>query len=126
MKAGLLPDAELALMEGIWAESAPVTTAVLMHSVGATRGWKIQTLSTLLKRLVAREFLSVQKGAGRELLYTPLVTREAYVNTQTRTFLNRVHMGSFSSFLSAFGASLTHEELSELEEFVSSAKEEGL
>lgn len=124
MKTTLLPDAEFEVMETVWAQGGTVTTPLLMEALGAKRGWKIQTLATLLKRLTERGFLFVSKGEGRELRYRPLVTREMYLAEETRQFIKKVHNDSFSSLLAAMGGKLSERDIEELETLIRSAREE--
>lgn len=122
MKNDVLPEAEFEVMEAVWALKGPVTTPVLMEALGNRRGWKIQTLASLLKRLTARGFLSAYKGQGRELHYTALIARPEYLARETEQFVKKVHNNSFTSLLSALGGRLTDKELTELEDFVKNEK----
>ena len=109
MRDHRLPEAEFIVMKAIWAEGAPVTSSKLMGKVGIERGWKPQTLLTLLSRLTERGFIDALPGKGREKLFTPLSTRDEYLAQETRTFIDEVHGRSISSLLAA----LNRESLSE-------------
>lgn len=124
MKTSMLPDAEFEVMEAIWARGGAATTPMLMDALGERRGWKIQTLATLLKRLTERGFLTVKKGEGRELLYRPIITREEYLAEETRQFVKKVHNDSFSSLLAAMGGELSDKDIDELETLIRSRREE--
>jgi predicted transcriptional regulator len=50
------------------------------------RGWKKQTVFTLLNRLVEKGFLSSTK-TGKERYYEPLVEREDYLRQETGRFV---------------------------------------
>lgn len=110
-----LPEAEFEVMNEIWKYEPPVTTHVLMQTVGAAKGWKAPSLITLLNRLIERGFLSSQKQ-GKERLYSPLVSRDEYLRYETQGFLERVHGNSLTSFLQAVsgGAKLSQQEIEEL------------
>ena len=58
-------------------------------------------------------------------LYTPLVEREAYVEEESRSFLERLHGGSLSSLVAALcpDTRLTEEDVAALERIL--GKEEG-
>lgn len=109
MKESRLPEAEFAIMKYIWGVTPPVTSAMVMANVGLARGWKPQTGLTLLARLCERGFLSTQKGPGREKTFTPLISREQYLEMETSAFVSDVHGRSVSSLL----ASLSREKLTD-------------
>lgn len=95
-----LSDSELTLMEKIWECSGPVTAAWLVEQFSDTRGWKSQTVSTFLSRLVEKEMLTCEKH-GVQNRYAVAVTQEQYRAQETRSFLEAVHGGSVSSFLAS-------------------------
>lgn len=110
-----LPEAEFEVMSEIWKLEPPVTTHMLMETVGAARGWKAPSLITLLNRLIERGFLSTGKR-GKERFYMPLVTREEYLRFETQGFLERMHGNSLTSFLQAVhgGAKLSRADIEQL------------
>ena len=109
MKEHRLPEAEFIVMKAIWSEDVPVTSAQIMSKAGAERGWKPQTLLTLLSRLTERGFIDALPGKGREKLFTPLISRDEYLARETSAFIDEVHGRSITSLLAA----LNRENLSE-------------
>ena len=110
-----LPDAELEVMQALWAlDHYPAHTADIAQ--GLSRDWKAPTLIKLLSRLEERGFVQAQKE-GRANVYTPLVDREDYLRTESRSFLARLHGGSLSSLVAALypETKLTQEDVEELE-----------
>ena len=71
-----LSESEMEIMRVIWDAGEPVT-AVWLLEVFAHKGWKIQTVSTFLSRLVEKGVLSVERR-GRSNFYTPAVTEQGY------------------------------------------------
>ena len=69
-----LPDAELEVMQAIWACKAPVARADIEKHLFQTHPMALTTLLTLLTRLSEKGFLSIEK-VGRRSLYTPLFLR---------------------------------------------------
>lgn len=65
-----LPDAEFDIMKVVWANEPPITTNIIMEQLGNGRGWKAQTVISLMLRLVDRGFLSTEKQ-GKERTITP-------------------------------------------------------
>ena len=110
-----LPDAELEVMQALWSiGSYPAHTADIAAHL--QRDWKAPTLLKLLSRLEERGFVQAQKE-GRANVYTPLVDREDYLRTESRSFLARLHGGSLSSLVTALypETKLTQEDVEELE-----------
>ncbi len=93
-----LPDAEFEIMNEIWKTTPPITTNILMERLGEKKKWKVQTLISMLNRLVKREFLSTEKK-GKERTYLPLVTKEDYLKFETENFIERFHENSIISLV---------------------------
>ena len=101
MKEHRLPEAELTVMKAIWASGGPMTSAQIMREAGEGRGWKPQTLLTLLTRLTARGFSEARPGKGQEKLFCARISREEYLTRETSAFMDEVHGHSISSLLAA-------------------------
>ena len=113
-----LPDAELEVMQAIWACSAPVARAEIEEILFQSHPMALTTLLTLLSRLGEKGFLTVMKN-GRRSYYIPLVSREDYLAAQSRNFLQKLCGGSISAFATALCSSgLSKEELSELRDML--------
>ncbi len=58
-----LPESELEVMLGIWNEKPPVTSAMLMKTVGVKNSWKTPTVISFLSRIEEKGFImSYKKG----------------------------------------------------------------
>lgn len=113
-----LPDAELEVMQALWASDTPVPRAQLEERLAQTHPMATTTLLTLLSRLSEKGFVQVDKE-GRKSLYAPLVTREDYLAAQSRSFIQKLCGGSLSTFASALcDSGLSKEELEELRELL--------
>ena len=109
-----LPDAELMVMQAVWACPVPATSAEIETHLPADHPIAQTTLLTLLSRLAERGLLSVQKQ-GRSNVYSPAVTQHDYLSAQSRRFVDQLCGGSMSVFASALCSSgLSKEELAEL------------
>lgn len=109
-----LPDAELEVMQALWACEGPTTRAQLEQRLQATHPMATTTLLTLLSRLSEKGFVQVDK-ASRKSLYAPNVTREDYLASQSRSFIHKLCGGNLSVFASALcDSGLSKEELQEL------------
>jgi len=125
LKVNRLPDTEFDVMQTIWDQEPPVTTGMLMTLLGNDRGWKIQTMVTLLARLTDRGFLRVEKGTGRERLFYPALSREEYLRMETESFVDHYHRKSISSLIASLANDrLSEEDLDELSAFIHRARKE--
>ena len=90
-----ISDAELEVMEALWAAGQPLTAADVAERIGAERGWSLATVKTMLSRLVSKGALKHRED-GRRFLYSPTIRREAYVGTESRRFVERLFGGRLS------------------------------
>lgn len=109
-----LPDAELEVMQAVWACEAPVARADIDAKLKGTHPMALTTLLTVLTRLADKGFLRIEKQ-GRSARYIPLVRREEYLAQQSRRFLEKLCGGSLPAFAAALcDSGLSREELAEL------------
>lgn len=112
-----LPDAELDIMKVVWQLEPPVTSGMMLEGLArdTTREWKLQTLHTLLNRLVDRGFLSYEKNA-REKRFFPVVEKDEYLRFETKSFVENYHQGSLINLINAAyqGKTLSEQEIDEL------------
>ena len=89
-----ISESELAVMEQLW-ERAPQTASQIGEALAGDRAWSLQTVKTLLSRLVTKGALSTQQE-GRHFLYSPLVERDAYQASESQRFVDRIFGGRVS------------------------------
>jgi BlaI family penicillinase repressor len=117
-----LPDAELEVMQLLWACEPPVARATVEAEMQKLRPMAQTTLLTLLSRLAEKGFVRIEKQ-GRSSVYTPLVAREDYQARQSKRFLDQVFGGSIPAFASALTASgIPKEDLAELRRLLEEGK----
>ncbi|WP_037502273.1 BlaI/MecI/CopY family transcriptional regulator [Sphingomonas jaspsi] len=90
-----ISDAELDVMEVVWAASAPMTATDIAEGIDAARGWSLPTVKTMLSRLVAKGALEHRED-GRRFLYSAAFPREAYVGPESKRFVERLFGGRLS------------------------------
>ena len=113
-----LPDAELEVMQAIWACEPPVARADIEEILYKTHPMAMTTLLTLLTRLGEKQFITIEK-TGRRSYYTPCVSQEDYLASQSKTFVEKLCGGNLSTFAAALCSSgLTKEELAELRDML--------
>lgn len=112
-----LPDAELTVMQLIWAQTPPITAALIQEQ--AQNKWKMTSILTFLARLTEKGFLSCEKE-GRTNYYAPIISEKEYLQSEGVNFIERVCGGSVKNLvasLSAAGA-LQEEDILELKQFL--------
>lgn len=119
-----LPDAEFDIMKVVWAKEPPVTTAIVMEELGKEKEWKIQTVVSLMLRLVERGFLRSEKH-GKERTYFPLIEKEEYLKFETGNFMKQYHDSSIFNLINTLydGEAMTDEDLDELLEWAKERRE---
>lgn len=90
-----ISDAELEVMEALWAADQPLTAAEVAEQIDAARGWTLATVKTMLSRLVTKGALKHRED-GRRFLYSPAIKREAYVGNESRRFVEKLFGGRLS------------------------------
>lgn len=114
-----LPEAEFEIMKIVWASEHPITTSLIMRRLGDEKDWKIQTIVSLMQRLVDRGFLRSEKH-GKERVYYPTIDREDYLHFETGYFMRQYHKNSFLNLVNTLYAydDISDEELDALLQWV--------
>ncbi|MEC1178951.1 BlaI/MecI/CopY family transcriptional regulator [Metasolibacillus meyeri] len=119
-----LPETEFEIMKVVWASNPPVTTAMIMGAIGEEKGWKIQTVVSLMQRLIERGFLRSEKE-GKERFYYPIVKKDDYLNFETAHFMKLYHKNSVMNLVNTLYKSdnISDEELDSLLQWVKEREE---
>lgn len=113
-----LPDAELEVMQAIWACEPPVARTDINAILKDSHLMALTTLLTVLTRLSEKGFVQIQKD-GRSARYIPMIARQDYLAQQSRCFVQKVCGGSLPAFAAALcDSGLTKEELALLRELL--------
>ena len=117
-----ISEAELVVMEALW-EQSPQTANDVADRVATTRDWSIQTVKTLLSRLMGKDAIAAQQD-GRRFLYRPLVRRDDYVASESGRLVNRLFGGRVSPLVAQLAQQdqLTADDIAELEEILKGLK----
>ena len=109
-----LPDAELVVMQAVWRCDPPVSRADITCILHESRPMAATTILTLLSRLVERGFLTIGK-TNRANCYTPAVSRQEYLASQSKSFLDKLCGGDLRVFATALcDCGLSKEDILEL------------
>ena len=118
-----ISDAELDLMEVLWASDEPLTSAEIAERVDAGRDWSIATIKTMLTRLAGKGAITYREN-GRGFLYSPAIDREDYVGRESKRFVDRLFDGRLSPMIAYFAErdALDAKDIAEIEALLKELK----
>lgn len=97
MKPIKISEAEWEVMAILW-KRAPVSCRDVVEEVAERKGWHNRTIRTLLDRLISKGAVTIQTKR-RPYTYESLVSREECVQSESRSFMERVFEGEPASML---------------------------
>jgi predicted transcriptional regulator len=117
-----ISEAELEIMEALW-RRAPLTAAEVAESVDEGRGWSLQTVKTLLSRLVSKNAIAHEKD-GRRFLYSPNVARDDYVGGESQRLVDRLFGGKVTPLVAHLAErdALSDDDIEEIERLIRGLK----
>ena len=110
-----ISEAEHAVMEVLWRQ-APLTANEVAAGVDPTRGWSLQTVKTLLSRLLTKGAVAHDVD-GRRYQYRPLIERKTYVASESRRLVDRLFGGRISPLVAHLAESeqISEADIAEIE-----------
>lgn len=119
-----ISDAESTVMEVIWTAS-PRGSDEIVAELARGHAWHASTVKTLLNRLVRKGALEVARD-GRRFLYSPLLTRQAWIEGQSRGLIDRLFDGRLAPLVAHLAASraLSADDVAELKRLVEGLDDE--
>ncbi len=110
--------AESVVMEALWRRS-PLTSEAIIAEVGEPQGWTEGTVKVLISRLLKKKAISAAAD-GRRYLYSPLVSRQAYVDVESQGLLDRLFDGRLAPLVTHFSESqkLSERDIAELKALI--------
>lgn len=110
-----ISDAEHAVMEVLW-RRAPLTATEVGDELGDHRDWSLQTVKTLLARLLGKNVIA-HEADGRRYLYRPLVERDAYVAHESQRLVDRLFGGQVTPLVAHLAETqqLSEQDITEIE-----------
>ena len=114
-----LPDSELEIMKIIWRYGGETTSAQIMESLEGKKDWAVATVLNFLARLVNRGFLTVRRSRKINI-YTPIISEDVYLESESKSFLERLHGNSLKSFVASLysGNVISESDLEELKSYI--------
>lgn len=95
-----ISEAESIVMEVVWAKN-PIPTEDVVAALEHHGKWQEATVKTLLNRLLKKGALKARKD-NRRYLYSPVLTRDQWLATESRGFLDRLFGGRVAPLVSHF------------------------
>jgi len=119
-----ISDAELSVMEVLWAASGPLTATEVAEHIDADRDWSLATVKTMLSRLAAKGALTHRED-GRRYFYSPAIERDSYVGSESRRFVDRLFGGRLSPLVARLAEAdeLDDEDIAAIEAILKELKE---
>ena len=113
-----ISEAESRVMDQLW-QRAPQGSEDLAAALQGDTGWHENTVRTLLKRLTDKGAVRVERD-GRRYLYSPLLTREQWQASESRSLLDRVFGGQVAPLLAHFSRNekLSDKDIAELRKLI--------
>jgi predicted transcriptional regulator len=110
--------AESVVMEALWRRS-PLTSEAIMAQVGEPNAWTEGTVKVLISRLLKKKAIGAT-AEGRRYLYSPLVSRDAYVGSESQGLLDRLFDGRLAPLVAHFSDSdkLSDQDVAELKALI--------
>lgn len=117
-----ISEAEQAVLEILWDE-APLTATTVAERTRSDRTWSVQTVKTLLSRLVAKQAVDYELD-GRRFLYRPIVERGVLATVESRRLLDRLFDGRAAPMVAhlAEQGELTPADIAEIEALLKALK----
>ncbi|OYW24188.1 MULTISPECIES: BlaI/MecI/CopY family transcriptional regulator [unclassified Sphingomonas] len=117
-----ISDAEHAVMEVLW-DRAPLSAQDVAEGIAPGRDWNINTVKTLLGRLLAKNVIAHEED-GRRYLYRPLVAREDYVAGESRRLMDRLFGGKLMPLVAHLAErdALSAQDIAEIEALLKDLK----
>lgn len=109
-----ISDAESTVMDVLWQRS-PLGADEVVAALAGEQDWQEATIKTLLNRLLKKGAISAEAD-GRRYLYSPVLTREAWLTQASRGLLDRLFGGRVAPLVAHFGEqkALTRRDIAEL------------
>ena len=109
-----ISDAEAVVMDVLWKRS-PLSADEVVMALSSRQDWQDATVKTLLNRLLNKGAIDAEKD-GRRYLYSPVLQREAWVQGESESLLDRLFGGRVAPLVAHFSEQrkLSRKDIAEL------------
>lgn len=120
----LISEAEAVVMEVLW-QRQPQGADEVVAALSARSDWAEPTIKTLLNRLLNKGAIRAQRD-GRRYLYSPVLSREAWVAQQSEGLLQRLFDGRVAPLVAHFSerGRLSEADIAELKRLIGELDDE--
>ncbi|WP_222619314.1 BlaI/MecI/CopY family transcriptional regulator [Undibacterium hunanense] len=118
MKTIAISEAESVVMEALW-KKHPLSAEEVFAAVLDQQEWQEATVKTLLNRLLKKGAIQAEKD-GRRFLYSPLLKREQWIQSESKGFLDRMFDGRIAPLVAHFSQQkkLSRQDIAELKRLI--------
>ena len=109
-----ISEAESVVMDVLWQRS-PLSAEDVVASLSGRQDWQEATIKTLLNRLLKKGAVAAEKD-GRRYLYAPVLQRDAWVQGESESLLERMFAGRVAPLVAHFSEQrkLSRKDIAEL------------
>ncbi len=119
-----ISEAEAVVMEVLW-ERQPLGADEIVAALAGRSDWAEPTIKTLLNRLLNKGAICADRE-GRRYLYSPVLTRDAWVAQQSEGMLERLFGGRVAPLVAHFSerGKLSDRDIAELRRLIGELDDE--
>ena len=120
-----ISDAESLVMDVLW-KRQPLSAEEVVASLSGQQDWQEATVKTLLNRLLNKGAISAEKD-GRRYLYAPVLQREAWVQGESESLLERMFGGRVAPLVAHFSEQrkLSRKDIADLRKLLEELDDDG-
>ena len=120
-----ISDAEAVVMDVLWKRS-PLSADEVVMALSSRQDWQDATVKTLLNRLLNKGAIDAEKD-GRRYLYAPVLQREAWVQGESESLLDRVFGGRVAPLVAHFSEhrKLSRKDIDDLRKLLEEIDDDG-
>ena len=113
-----ISEAESLVMQVLWDEH-PLAAEDVVAALAREQRWQEATVKSLLNRLLGKGAIAAEKD-GRRYLYRPVLAREDYVASESKTLLDRLFDGRVAPLVQHFSErrKLSKRDIAELKRLI--------
>lgn len=120
-----ISEAESVVMDVLWKRN-PLSAEEVVASLSGQQEWQEATVKTLLNRLLKKGAIGAEKD-GRRYLYAPVLQRDAWVQGESESLLERVFGGRVAPLVAHFSdqRKLTRKDIADLRKLLEELDDDG-
>ncbi|HNV79708.1 MAG TPA: BlaI/MecI/CopY family transcriptional regulator [Thermomonas sp.] len=120
-----ISDAESVVMDVLWKRS-PLSADEVVAALSGQQEWQEATVKTLLNRLLKKGAIDAGKD-GRRYLYVPVLQRQAWVQGQSESLLDRLFGGRVAPLVAHFSEQrkLSRKDIADLRKLLEELDDDG-